>query len=278
MNVIRDDDDRFADFLRRSAGEGSLSANEVPRDAMWAAIAVQRPGNSYSSTSSASAGSSIGTQGTARRVTPVIPLYGHQIIEPTKTGRCWKHLSDIGAPEWRESCLWPSSYDDSNAVGDAAAAALLVGGVLIGVPVGRQYTASQIAQGIPAAGANAVATLPSGAAYPVQVATSEHFRETEQMLATFASNERSGRENASADARIASWARNLLKTTVDLQYSKAADDPQRARLLHDLELVLVQITQLSPTPEDRELVGQAIKSTGMIERLKTATVPGQSGA
>src|SRR6185312_7193556 len=71
---------------------------------------------------------------------------------------------------------------------------------------------------------------------------------------------------------MASWARALLSQTRLLLDSPAAVDPARQRLLQDLELVLVQMTQLSPanTPIDRELIAGSVRHSDVITRLRTA--------
>jgi len=58
------------------------------------------------------------------------------------------------------------------------------------------------------------------------------------------------------DAQLGAWARQLLSNTRLLLDSPVANDPQRRPLLEDLELVLVQIVQLSPgsTSQDRDLI------------------------
>jgi len=74
------------------------------------------------------------------------------------------------------------------------------------------------------------------------------------------------------DAQLGSWARQLLSNTRLLLDSPVANDPQRRPLLEDLELVLVQIVQLSPgsTPQDREMIEKTLRQDHVMTRLRTA--------
>ena len=60
--------------------------------------------------------------------------------------------------------------------------------------------------------------------------------------------------------------------------SPVASDPQRRPLLEDLELVLVQIVQLSPgsTPQDREMIEKTLQQDQVMTRLRTAIPAGRS--
>jgi hypothetical protein len=78
------------------------------------------------------------------------------------------------------------------------------------------------------------------------------------------------------DAQLAKWARELLTNTRLLLDSPVASDPQRRPLLEDLELVLVQIVQLSPgsTPQDHELIEKTLQQEHVLTRLRTAIPAG----
>jgi hypothetical protein len=78
------------------------------------------------------------------------------------------------------------------------------------------------------------------------------------------------------DAQLGSWARQLLSNTRLLLDSPVANDPQRGLLLEDLELVLVQIVQLSPgsTPQDRDLIEKTLQHDHVMTRLRTAIPAG----
>ncbi|MDP9178806.1 MAG: hypothetical protein M3O61_14070 [Gemmatimonadota bacterium] len=121
--------------------------------------------------------------------------------------------------------------------------------------------------------------LPTGSGYgsvrpegPYQVAANRHLANAEALLTAFRTDSRDAR----MDAQLSTWARDLLSNTRLLLDSPAADDPQRARLLGDLELVLAQIVQLSPgaAAQDRELIEGSIQSGQVMSRLRTAIPAG----
>ena len=106
-----------------------------------------------------------------------------------------------------------------------------------------------------------------------QVATQQHLENAEALLTSFAVESRDQRMNA----QFAGWAKGLLSNTRLLLDSPAGDDPRRAKLLQDLELVLAQIVQLSPDAPaaDRELVQGNIQNGLVMTRLRSAIPTGQ---
>ena len=106
------------------------------------------------------------------------------------------------------------------------------------------------------------------------VAASQHLTEAEAMLTAFKGDLSQGR----MDAQIASWGKDLLSNTRLLLDSPAAQDPTRRKLLQDLELVLVQIVQLSPgaSARDRDFIKGALTDDQVLTRLRTA-IPLQKG-
>jgi hypothetical protein len=77
---------------------------------------------------------------------------------------------------------------------------------------------------------------------------------------------------------MSAWARDLLSNTRLLLDSPAAVDPERRRLLEDLELVLVQIVQLAPAnTADRAMIDRALEHDHVMTRLRTAVPAGQAG-
>jgi hypothetical protein len=85
-----------------------------------------------------------------------------------------------------------------------------------------------------------------------------------------------GSRDARSDSIVATWARGLLTNTRLLLDSPAARDPQRARLLQDLELILVQIVQRSPSgaAAGRSVVERTLERTQIIPRLRSALPAG----
>jgi hypothetical protein len=106
------------------------------------------------------------------------------------------------------------------------------------------------------------------------VAAAQHMTEAEAMLTAFKGDLSQGR----MDAQIASWGKDLLSNTRLLLDSPAAQDPVRRKLLQDLELVLVQIVQLSPSASarDRDFIKGALTDDQVLTRLRTA-IPLQKG-
>jgi hypothetical protein len=106
------------------------------------------------------------------------------------------------------------------------------------------------------------------------VAAAQHMTEAEAMLTAFKGDLSQGR----MDTQIASWGKDLLSNTRLLLDSPAAQDPVRRKLLQDLELVLVQIVQLSPaaSARDRDLIKGALTDDQVLTRLRTA-IPLQKG-
>ncbi|HEY5086459.1 MAG TPA: hypothetical protein VII66_03785 [Gemmatimonadaceae bacterium] len=131
----------------------------------------------------------------------------------------------------------------------------------------------------PASGAFAssnVGAPPSAAARSTaySLATVRHFTAVEALLTSY----QSAQHDAANDAQLAAWARSLLSQTRLLLDSPAATDPMRNKLLQDLELILVQMTQLSPanTSIDRESLDGSMNHSAVITRLRTAVPAGAS--
>ncbi|MGK2962064.1 MAG: hypothetical protein ACSLFK_07950 [Gemmatimonadaceae bacterium] len=101
-----------------------------------------------------------------------------------------------------------------------------------------------------------------------QVATQQHLQDAETLLTSFTLESRDERMNA----RFAGWAKGLLSNTRLLLDSPAGEDPRRAKLLQDLELVLAQIVQLSPEAPaaEREIVQGSIQNGLVMTRLRSA--------
>jgi hypothetical protein len=112
------------------------------------------------------------------------------------------------------------------------------------------------------------------AATAYTVAAAQHMTEAEAMLTAFKGDLNQGR----MDAQISAWGKDLLSNTRLLLDSPAASDPLRRKLLQDLELVLVQIVQLSPnaSSRDRDLIRGALTDDQVLTRLRTA-IPVQKG-
>jgi hypothetical protein len=113
----------------------------------------------------------------------------------------------------------------------------------------------------------------TGSSSAYQLTAVQHLSEAEALLTSFRARSTADQQ---MDAQLGEWARQLLSNTRLLLDSPVANDPQRRPLLEDLELVLVQIVQLSPgsTPQDRELIEKTLQQDHVMTRLRTAIPAG----
>jgi hypothetical protein len=117
-------------------------------------------------------------------------------------------------------------------------------------------------------------TGPTTNAAAYRLAAQEHLGQSEAFLTLFRASLRQ-----SGDHRLASAsARQLLATNRLLIDSPAAVDPATRLLLEDLELVLAEIAQLSPSSraEDLELIRDGIERGDVMPRLRTAVPAGSA--
>ncbi|HXG73147.1 MAG TPA: hypothetical protein VNJ04_21345 [Gemmatimonadaceae bacterium] len=133
--------------------------------------------------------------------------------------------------------------------------------------------------GKPASGPGFVAgtDLPTNQpASAYQLVALRHLSNAEALLTSFRTRSEA---DAQLDAQLARWARDLLASTRLLLDSPVAADQQRRPLLEDLELVLVQIVQLSPATaaEDRKAIENTLQQENVLTRLRTAIPAGQRG-
>ena len=146
----------------------------------------------------------------------------------------------------------------------------LAAALLLGVTIGRLTVdqpprgVSETVQGGPAL--PAPAPNRSGAPRPYQLAAVAHLTQAEALLTTLHSESRSGQ----VDTSVTRWARDLLSTTRLMLDSPAANDRQLRGLLEDLELVLVQITQLKSgrDAQDLDYIDQAVRERDVLTRLR----------
>jgi len=120
----------------------------------------------------------------------------------------------------------------------------------------------------------AATELAEGADRAYNLVAAQHLTQAEALLTAFKGDLNQGR----MDTQMASWGKELLSNTRLLLDSPVATDPVRRKLLQDLELVLVQIVQLSPSASarDRDLIRGALTDDEVLTRLRTA-IPAQKG-
>jgi hypothetical protein len=115
---------------------------------------------------------------------------------------------------------------------------------------------------------------PSADAPAYRFAAQEHLGQSEAFLTLFRASLRQEGDHRLAAAS----ARQLLASNRLLLDSPAAGDPAIRLLLEDLELVLAEIAQLSPSSraEDLELIREGIERGDVMPRLRTAVPAGSA--
>ena len=106
-----------------------------------------------------------------------------------------------------------------------------------------------------------------GPSATLRLAAAQTLAQAELLLAAY-------RTDDTADTQqLGRWAREVLASTRLLLDSRAARDPQLGMLLQDLELVLMQIAQLSGAPMDtteRELLDRMLRDRELLPRIRSA--------
>jgi hypothetical protein len=105
-----------------------------------------------------------------------------------------------------------------------------------------------------------------------RMAAAQTLTQAEALLTAYRASDVPER-NVAAARQLGSWGRQVLSSTRLLLDSPAGEDPQLRALLDDLELVLVQIIQLSGAPldtTDRALVDRALEDRNLLPRIRTA--------
>ena len=190
----------------------------------------------------------------ARSYHSPLPTPREEIWKRIETARRSKHVIEL-----RPWMRWA-----------VAAAAVLI----LGIGIGR-WTAHQPSAGN---GTTTVATADSttSAQYDLvyQVAATQYLSHTEAFLTSFRAD--LGSNHAANSARFARQARDLLSTTRLMLDSPAGKDQRLRSLLEDLELVLVQISQLDAAHNghDTELITQGMNQSNVLPKLRSAIPAG----
>ncbi len=146
----------------------------------------------------------------------------------------------------------------------AAAAVLLLA---VGIAIGRSSLTSPVGSG------DVATSVPQASSATYDRATQAHLGRAEVLLTTVTQRSTVG------DEATARFARDVLTDTRLLLDSPAADDVARRVLLQDLEMLLVQIVQLSSTSTDdhRQLLDRALERGDLMTRIRLAAPVGVSG-
>lgn len=233
------DDERFEQFLRENSADYESPRREVPRDDMWAAIQTQR--------------------GTGA----VVPMF-HRTA-----ARRWAYVG-MAATLLIGVGIGRYAYRSQSEPEPAVVAATPSPTSPADAPQAQSLDVpTSVVPRSPAAPANG-ASSPTNGAYAV--ASDRHLQAVQVLLTSYSTDNADTR----SDSLVAAWARGLLSNTRLLLDSPAARDPQRARLLQDLEVVLVQLVQRSPgaAVADRVDVERTLERTQIIPRLRSALPAG----
>jgi len=152
-----------------------------------------------------------------------------------------------------------------------AAAAVMI----LGIGIGR-WTAKPAGDSTGTSVAMKDAAQPSAAApsdVVYQIAATQYLSRTEAFLTSFRADQGG---NRGANLRFARQARDLLTTTRLMLDSPAASDPRLSSLLEDLELVLVQISQLDAGQDggDADFITQGMNQSNVMPKLRSAIPAG----
>ena len=285
-------EDNFEEFLKKAAQSYNKPPAHTPRDDMWSAIQAQRaagPRVVYG-------GGSLKPQSSGRR-------FDSRIWMGAAAAAVLLLATGVGLGRWSASSNQPAAVAVAGPPNAGAGANASVGSPETVVPGGagpvdgtqtpvggggelsppRGTVRPGGTRGPGAFDGNdknvAVSTLPpnstsnstGNSAY--QLTAVRHLSEAEALLTSFRTRTTADQQ---MDAQLGSWARQLLSNTRLLLDSPVANDPHRRPLLEDLELVLVQIVQLSPgsTPQDREMIEKTLQQDHVMTRLRTAIPAG----
>jgi hypothetical protein len=209
---------------------------EVPRDEMWAEIHA-RLGEEPGA--EAEPGDDVSRDDAAdATVVPISSARRHSWLRPTLAAAA---ILVIGVAVGRWSAIADPGLDGAGEVGSVAA-----GGEASGPSAGD-----------------------TGA--PFQLAAATYLAQTESLVTLFRADSRTG----AVDPAVREWARALLTQTRVLMETKQAEEPGVQALLEDLELVLVQISQLPAEGDPRldaevEWIGEDIEAQAILPRVQAA--------
>ena len=280
-------EDKFEEFLQRAAQGYNVPPARTPREDMWSAIQAQR-----------AAGPRVVYGGGLPARDTSVRRFSSKMWLGAAAAAVLFLATGVGLGRWSASrnasssvaAINPATTGSSTASPEAPSTSVPAGGDA-GDASPNQTAASGPETSSPAAtgrntverrdlnsgngtrvalGAPPANSAPSSA---YQLTTVRHLSEAEALLTSFRARSTTDQQ---MDAQLGSWARDLLSNTRLLLDSPLANDPQRRPLLEDLELVLVQIVQLSPgsTPQDRELIERTLQHDHVMTRLRTAIPAG----
>ena len=284
-------EDNFEEFLKKAAQSYNAPPARTPRDDMWSAIQAQRAagprviyggGSLTAQTPARRFGSRFWMGAAAAAVLLLATGVGLgrwsarsngpsaiAVVTSPKTGSIPSTAGTPDAAVHDGKSAVASNQTNGRAAGDASLPRepLRISGPRR--PGAFDGTDGKVAVAAPST--NSTPNPTGNSAY--QLTAVRHLSEAEALLTSFRTRTTADQQ---MDAQMGSWARQLLSNTRLLLDSPVANDPQRRPLLEDLELVLVQIVQLSPgsTPQDREMIEKTLRQDHVMTRLRTAIPAG----
>ena len=279
-------EDNFEEFLKKSAQSYNAPPARTPREDMWSAIQAQRaagPRVVYG-------GGSATRESSGRR-------FGSKIWLGAAAAAVLFLATGVGIGRWTaapnttgsSATVTPQTPTDSGAstTEDPSTGAATDPGFVASTQSGSRGSSTPApartsqnrpsqqrdSNGNPDLVARDRAPTNSAPNSAYQITAVRHLSEAEALLTSFRTRSATDQQ---MDAQLGTWARELLSNTRLLLDSPVANDPQRRPLLQDLELVLVQIVQLSPgsTPQDREMIEKTLRQDHVMTRLRTAIPAG----
>lgn len=149
--------------------------------------------------------------------------------------------------------------------------------LLLGVGIDRVAVQRPDSPGAPVAVApTAPLSDPGDPSHLYRLAATQTLTQAEALLTAF----RSPQQSRTDTRQLGTWGRQVLGSTRLLMDSPAGNDPALRALLNDLELVLVQIIQLSGAEldaTDRALIEGALDNSDLLPRIRTAVPAGVPG-
>jgi hypothetical protein len=285
-------EDNFEEFLKKAAQGYNAPPARTPRDDMWSAIQAQRAAGPHV----VYGGRSLAAQTPARR-------FGSRIWMGAAAAAVLLLATGVGLGRWsagsnvRSAVVGPPKAGAGSNAGAGTTDTVVPGGTnavastrtgggeraasppreplrIGGAHRSGAFDGNEGRVAVAARSLNSTSSSTSNtgnSAY--QITTVRHLSEAEALLTSFRTRSTADQQ---MDAQLGSWARQLLSNTRLLLDSPVANDPQRRPLLEDLELVLVQIVQLSPgsTPQDREMIEKTLRQDHVMTRLRTAIPAG----
>jgi hypothetical protein len=154
---------------------------------------------------------------------------------------------------------------------------MIAAALLLGVAIDRVVLRKVDRPSVPLAGPAARDSSDPSRLY--RMAAAQTLTQAEALLIAYRASGAAGQDPV-AQRQLGSWGREVLSSTRLLIDSPAGNDPRLRALFDDLELVLVQIIQLSGAQldaSDRDLIDRALQDRDLLPRIRTAVPAGVAG-